>query len=159
MIGAIWCQSANGVIGKDGKIPWHYAGDFKRFKRVTLGSTIGGAEVYKEAIPLCDVLDVTLVPEIVRPPPCTTCGHDFVFHMHGHAPCEGSKDCACGLYVGLTFAPKVDETLFEPGELLQHEDDARLVRRVYTRRGLAEKPYDLADNRRLQEAGSLSRRR
>jgi dihydrofolate reductase len=28
------------VIGLHGKIPWHYPGDLKRFKEVTLGSTV-----------------------------------------------------------------------------------------------------------------------
>ncbi len=28
------------VIGVDGKLPWHYSADLKRFKRLTLGATI-----------------------------------------------------------------------------------------------------------------------
>ena len=30
----------NGVIGKDGAIPWHISEDLKRFKALTLGHTI-----------------------------------------------------------------------------------------------------------------------
>lgn len=30
----------NGVIGKDGAIPWHIAADLKRFKALTMGHTI-----------------------------------------------------------------------------------------------------------------------
>jgi len=30
----------NGVIGKDGKIPWHISDDLKRFKALTLGKTV-----------------------------------------------------------------------------------------------------------------------
>jgi len=30
----------NGVIGKDGKIPWHISEDLKRFKALTLGKTV-----------------------------------------------------------------------------------------------------------------------
>jgi dihydrofolate reductase len=30
----------NGVIGKDGAIPWHISDDLKRFKALTLGQTI-----------------------------------------------------------------------------------------------------------------------
>ena len=30
----------NGVIGYQGKIPWHYAEDFKHFKELTIGNTI-----------------------------------------------------------------------------------------------------------------------
>ena len=28
------------VIGADGKLPWHYSADLKRFKQLTLGTTI-----------------------------------------------------------------------------------------------------------------------
>jgi dihydrofolate reductase len=189
VIAAIWAQSANGVIGKDGAIPWRYPGDFRRFKRVTLGSTIvmgrktwesigskplpsrrnvvlsrrprhedgavwcvdleealvfaklsspgdvwiiGGAEVYAAAIPFCDVLDITFVPDIV-------------------------------LGEGLTMAPSTSTyaTLFKLGEeqVLQHEDELLLKRIVFVRQGLRETPYDLADNRRLQEQGVLTKKR
>src|SRR6201999_4452900 len=30
----------NGVIGKDGAIPWHISDDMKRFKALTLGHTV-----------------------------------------------------------------------------------------------------------------------
>jgi dihydrofolate reductase len=30
----------NGVIGKDGKIPWHISEDLKRFKALTMGHTV-----------------------------------------------------------------------------------------------------------------------
>jgi len=40
MIGLIWAQDPNGIIGVDGKIPWSYPGDLKRFKEITMGSTI-----------------------------------------------------------------------------------------------------------------------
>lgn len=30
----------NGVIGKDGKIPWHISEDLKRFKAMTMGRTV-----------------------------------------------------------------------------------------------------------------------
>src|SRR3954463_14740748 len=30
----------NGVIGKDGLIPWHISDDMKRFKALTLGHTV-----------------------------------------------------------------------------------------------------------------------
>jgi dihydrofolate reductase len=32
--------SRNRVIGKDGKIPWHYSEDLKRFKRLTMGQAV-----------------------------------------------------------------------------------------------------------------------
>lgn len=37
---AIVAVSADGVIGVDGGLPWHYPEDLKRFKRLTLGGTV-----------------------------------------------------------------------------------------------------------------------
>jgi len=39
-ISAIVAMSENRVIGVDGTLPWHYSGDLKRFKELTLNSTI-----------------------------------------------------------------------------------------------------------------------
>ena len=33
-------RAANGVIGRDGKLPWHISEDLKRFKRLTMGSVM-----------------------------------------------------------------------------------------------------------------------
>ncbi len=40
MRGMIFAMSPERVIGLDGKIPWRHPGDLRRFKQVTLGSTI-----------------------------------------------------------------------------------------------------------------------
>lgn len=36
----IVAMTSDGVIGKDGQIPWKHTGDLARFKRLTMGSTI-----------------------------------------------------------------------------------------------------------------------
>ena len=33
-------RASNGVIGKDGGLPWHISADLKRFKRLTMGSAM-----------------------------------------------------------------------------------------------------------------------
>jgi dihydrofolate reductase len=36
----ILARAENGIIGKDGAIPWHISDDLKRFKALTLGKTV-----------------------------------------------------------------------------------------------------------------------
>ncbi|MGH9333165.1 MAG: dihydrofolate reductase, partial [Vicinamibacteria bacterium] len=38
--GILAAVSPEGVIGLDGRIPWHYSADLKRFKKLTLGTTV-----------------------------------------------------------------------------------------------------------------------
>lgn len=39
-IGLIWAQAENGIIGRDGVMPWHLPGDLAHFKRITLGAPV-----------------------------------------------------------------------------------------------------------------------
>jgi dihydrofolate reductase len=36
----VYAQSRNGVIGRDGGLPWHLSSDLKRFKAVTMGKPV-----------------------------------------------------------------------------------------------------------------------
>src|SRR3990167_10728622 len=40
MIGIITTINRDRIIGVNGKIPWHYSNDLKRFKKLTLGTTV-----------------------------------------------------------------------------------------------------------------------
>jgi dihydrofolate reductase len=160
MRGMIAAVSPERVIGLGGAIPWSHPGDMRRFVRVTKGSIvvmgrltwesmnrkplpnrrnvvithndvgdvehyadigtalakfaadgdardvwfIGGARIYAEAMPYCDVIDLTYVPD----------------HVTGE---------------GAVHFPPIDESAWEAGPLLPHEDEAGLTRRVFTRRG------------------------
>lgn len=39
-IGLIWAQASNGVIGRDGTMPWHLPEDFEHFRRTTAGHPV-----------------------------------------------------------------------------------------------------------------------
>lgn len=49
MIAFVWAQAENGVIGLDGKMPWHLPNDLKHFKNVTLNQTVVmGRKTYQD---------------------------------------------------------------------------------------------------------------
>lgn len=40
VIGMIWAQASNGVIGRNGVMPWHLREDFEHFRRTTEGHPV-----------------------------------------------------------------------------------------------------------------------
>jgi dihydrofolate reductase len=50
-VGLIWAQSASGVIGRDGGIPWRLPEDQARFKKLTLGHTVVMGRLTWESLP------------------------------------------------------------------------------------------------------------
>jgi dihydrofolate reductase len=156
MRGMIFAASPQGVIGVGGKIPWRYLGDWKRFKRVTLGSTvIMGRRTFEsigKALPGRRNLVVT--SRAIDAPGIECVGSvdealvhagdaDVWFIGGGRIYQEAMKhvDVIDVTYVpdyadgwDVVFAPEIDEAVFEPGPILTHEDEPMLKRRVYTRR-------------------------
>lgn len=156
MRGMIYAVSPEGVIGVGGRIPWRYPGDFRRFKRLTLGSTVimgrktfesigkplpGRRNVVVTSRPL-DVEGVeraaTLEEAVAR------AGSDPVWFIGGARVYEEAMplvDVIDVTYVpdrvdapDAVRAPAIDERVFEPGPLLPHEDEPLLTRREYRRR-------------------------
>lgn len=178
-VGMIAAMNVDRIIGMDGKIPWRHAGDFRRFKRVTIGATvimgrltwdsigrkplpgrtniivsasgraelgeppaiflpsleeairiasdnvwlIGGARIYEAGLAFADVIDLTYVPEIVP--------H---YGASWHAPGETCNECGGPGDHHVVRFPEIDESVFEPGPILPHEDEPALTRQVFTRR-------------------------
>ena len=68
-VGLIWAQSATGVIGRAGDIPWRLPEDMSRFKKLTMGHTVVMGRRTWESL-----------PARVRPLPFGVC------RVTGHVP-------------------------------------------------------------------------
>ncbi|GAB3456961.1 dihydrofolate reductase [Kineococcus endophyticus] len=51
MIGLVWAQSRNGVIGVDGRIPWRIPEDMAHFSALTTGATVVMGRATWESLP------------------------------------------------------------------------------------------------------------
>ncbi len=159
MIGMIYAVSPEGVIGLDNGIPWHHPGDLRRFKRVTLGTTVisGRATFDSVGKPLPGRRNI-----VVTSRPLHVEGVEAVASLSEgleRAAKSGGDVWLIGgrrIYeegvryadlIDVTYVPDhvtdpravrippVDEAIFQPGPLLPHEDEPGLTRRVYRRRG------------------------
>ena len=154
MIAAV---SPEGVIGLRGAIPWRHPGDMRRFARVTRGGTVIMGRLTWESMnrrPLphrrnivitrhgADVGEVEHYPDI--PAALAKVTEGDVWFIGGARIYEEAMhhvDVIDVTYVpdhvrdaGAVLAPPIDEAVFEPGPLIEHEREAGLTRRVYTRR-------------------------
>jgi dihydrofolate reductase len=50
-VGLIWAQSASGVIGRNGAIPWRLPEDQAEFKRLTMGHTVVMGRLTWQSLP------------------------------------------------------------------------------------------------------------
>ncbi|MFW9801092.1 MAG: dihydrofolate reductase [Candidatus Thorarchaeota archaeon] len=49
--GLIVAMTQNHIIGLDGRIPWHYSPDMRRFKKITIGTTVIMGRITWESLP------------------------------------------------------------------------------------------------------------
>lgn len=156
MRGMILAVSPEGVIGLHGKIPWRHPGDMRRFKRVTMGSTVimGRATFDETGKPLPGRRNI-----VVTRRPLDVAGVERVGSVDDALARAGDGDVwfigGARIYeeamrhvdvIDVTYvpdhvdapeavrAPTIDERVFEPGPLLPHEDESGLTRRVFHRR-------------------------
>ncbi len=146
-------MSPERVIGVDGKIPWHYPADLKRFKELTIDKTIiMGRLTYESvgrALPRRRNIVISCTPvegagvetfktidDALR-----TCSGDVWFiggariyeEAMAHADIIDVTLVPDPIADGVKF-PAISDAQFERGVVLPFEGDPRLTRCVYLRR-------------------------
>jgi dihydrofolate reductase len=152
----IFAVSPEGVIGVGNRIPWRYPGDFRRFKRVTMGKTlIMGRRTFESIghpLPGRRNIVVTSHPLAVEGVECVTsvdealarAGEEidvwFIGGARIYAEAMKHVDLIDVTYVpdqvrapDAVRAPRIDGT-WEGSRIVQHEDEPSLKRRTFTRR-------------------------
>jgi dihydrofolate reductase len=146
--------SPEGVIGVGGKIPWHYRGDMKRVKRLTMGTTLIMGRVTWESLggkPLPGrrnlVVTRTDLPgvECFRDVTAALAASETKVWFFGGAriyeEALAYADTIDLVYVpdrvdapDAVYFPRIDSADWDEGPLVPHEDEPALTRRVYTRK-------------------------
>jgi len=154
-IGSIAAVSPEWVIGLHNEVPWRHPGDYRRFKRVTLGTTVIMGRLTWDSMnrkPLVDrrnlVVTRTADPDIECFPDIDAAlraSSGDVWFIGGARIYQEAMRVADLL--DITFVPDhvtdpaavhfpaIDPARFVPGRLLPHEDEPLLSRRVYRRVG------------------------
>jgi dihydrofolate reductase len=153
MIAAV---NPDGVIGIGNRIPWRHPGDMRRFARLTRGSTVVMGRLTWESMgkkPLPNRRNIVItrgapdggVEHYADLPSALARITEGDVWLIGGARIyeEGLKHADV---IDLTYVPDqvaggdvvrfppIDERLFAPGPLVEHEDEPGLTRRVFTRR-------------------------
>jgi dihydrofolate reductase len=148
--------SPEGVIGVEGKIPWHYRGDMRRVKRLTMGTTLIMGRITWESLggkPLAGRRNivVTRTVSLLSGAECFPDLESALAASEGPVWFFGGariyraamplSDLIDLVYVpdridhpAAVRFPPIDPTLFEAGPLVDHEDEPALKRRVYVRK-------------------------
>jgi len=165
--GIIAAVSPEGAIGAFGRMPWHYPEDLKRFKRLTLGSTVIMGRLTWESLakkPLAGRRNVVITRRKLDGVECFpsleaalgTCEGDVWFIGGTRVFDEAMKfaDTIDLVHVpdvvapeGAVYFPAIPESDWEASPLEAHPDDPRLKHRVYRRRGARRAPFSPSEER------------
>jgi len=153
-IGIIAAVSPEGVIGLDGGIPWHYSSDLKRFKRVTLGSTVIMGRLTWESLPrkpLVERRNIVITKRDIEGVDCfpdieaalATCSGD-VWFIGGARIFEEAMSHADVIDLALVpdtidapdavKFPEINGSIWEAGPREPDPEEPRLERCIYRRR-------------------------
>jgi dihydrofolate reductase len=145
--------SPEGVIGLHGKIPWHYRGDMRRVKRLTMGTTLIMGRVTWESLggrPLPGRRNLVVTSRALPNVECFASLEAALSQSRGpvwffggarlYEEAMAYADCIDMVYVPdhvvgpeAVYFPAIDPTIWEAGPLLPHEDEPALTRREYRR--------------------------
>jgi dihydrofolate reductase len=131
--------AANGVIGVDGKLPWHLPEDLKHFKKLTLGHPIiMGRRTWEslgKALPGRENIVVTRTPGYEAPGAAVAtsldaalalcAGEPVVFVIGGHQLFVDSLPLAAGLVLTEIFRDFKGDTWFPPFDRSQWHESQR----------------------------------
>ena len=142
------------VIGADGKLPWHYSADMKRFKQLTLGTTIIMGRGTWESIgakPLSGRRNIVITRSLLDGVQCyttipaalATCTGDVWFIGGGQLYAAALEFCD---FIDVTqvpdkisagkivFFPELDPSVWQAEPMTPLAEDSRLSHRRYYRR-------------------------
>ncbi|MEM6559061.1 MAG: dihydrofolate reductase [Myxococcota bacterium] len=155
-IGILVAVSPEGVIGLDGGIPWHYPADLKRFKRLTVGTTVIMGRLTWESLPRRPLPErrnivVSQHPERVEHDDVASSVLQAIELSHGETwviggarvYAEAMRYCTV---IDVTYVPDslsseravrfpaIDPHIFSAQGRVQHPDDERLGLQRFRRR-------------------------
>lgn len=150
--------SAEGVIGVEGSIPWHYAADMKRFKRLTLGTTLIMGRLTWESLPkrpLEGRRNIVITSRKLEGVECfpsiaaaleAVPANERIWFIGGARIYEEAMRYADVIDLtlvpdridtnreGTVFFPGIDDAQWRASPLTSDPEDPRLKRRIYRRR-------------------------
>lgn len=153
-ITALVAMTKDRVIGRDGGLPWHYPEDLKRFKHLTLGSTVIMGRKTWESIgckPLPQRRNIVISRNPVANAECYTsvaqalavCDSP-IWIIGGGEIYTASLDVCTAIDVtwvpdhieGETLVrfPELDTHVWQAGQIIADEFDARLGHQLFTRK-------------------------